>query len=320
MDGLRLPPSPPPFVLREYAHHHSAAQGDTRSDENSVETVFWHPVLVLPDGKAQVSFDLGDAATTYQVSGYAHSLDGRLGAITSTIEARLPLVLEPKLPLEVTASDKIDVPVSIANNTAEQQTVHMKVSPTGLAFLGKSADQEVTVPANERVRRLFRFQPSLPGREGKASVSLEGTAGAFTDKVERTLRVVPEGFPVAGSHSDLLEGAASSDVTLPETWVPGTLKVKVQVYPSTLADLQKGLEGLLREPGGCFEQTSTSNYPNLLILNYLKESDQAKPEIEKKARDMLAHGYQVLTVVRVPAHRQGPKAGLRMVRCSGSSP
>ena len=42
------------------------------------------------------------------------------------------------------------------------------------------------------------------------------------------------------------------------------------VYPSTLADLQKGLEGMLREPGGCFEQTSTSNYPNLLILDYLK--------------------------------------------------
>ena len=66
-------------------------------------------------------------------------------------------------------------------------------------------------------------------------------------------------------------------VTLPETWVKGTLKCQVQVYPSTLADLQKGLEALLREPSGCFEQTSTSNYPNLLILDYLKESDQAKP-------------------------------------------
>src|SRR5262249_3253657 len=58
--------------------------------------------------------------------------------------------------------------------------------------------------------------------------------------------------------------------------------------------LQKGLESLLREPCGCFEQTSSSNYPNVVILNYLKESDQAKPEIQRRARDLLASGYQKL--------------------------
>src|SRR5262249_21257887 len=57
----------------------------------------------------------------------------------------------------------------------------------------------------------------------------------------------------------------------------------------------KGLDALLREPNGCFEQTSTTNYPNLLILDYLKESDQAKPEVERRARDLLARGYQKLT-------------------------
>jgi hypothetical protein len=52
---------------------------------------------------------------------------------------------------------------------------------------------------------------------------------------------------------------------------------------------------MLREPGGCFEQTSTSNYPNLLVLNYLKETDQAKPEVARRAQDLLARGYQMLT-------------------------
>jgi alpha-2-macroglobulin-like protein len=106
---------------------------------------------------------------------------------------------------------------------------------------------------------------------------------------------VPEGFPVVDSRSDMLEGVARHDVVLPETWVHGTLQCQVQVYPSMLADLQKGLESLLREPGGCFEQTSTSNYPNVLILDYLKESNQAKPETERRARDLLAKGYQKLT-------------------------
>src|SRR5262249_54856739 len=125
----------------------------------------------------------------------------------------------------------------------------------------------------------------------------------------KTLPVVPDGFPITCSHSDMLEKTAVHQIVLPEKWVPGTLQCQVNVYPSTLASLQQGLEAMLREPNGCFEQTSTSNYPNLLILDYLKETDQAKPEIERRARDLLVRGYQKLTSFecRVPSEnrRQG---------------
>ena len=75
-----------------------------------------------------------------------------------------------------------------------------------------------------------------------------------------------------------------------------TLKCELQVYPSSLADLQQGLEGLLREPHGCFEQTSTSNYPNVMILNYLKESglEQRQPAAAARARNLLTRGYDKL--------------------------
>ena len=75
------------------------------------ETLYWHPVLVLPDGKGEVSFELCDSVTTFQVTAFAHTLDGRLGAATRKIESRLPFTLSPKLPLEVTASDRLEVPL-----------------------------------------------------------------------------------------------------------------------------------------------------------------------------------------------------------------
>jgi hypothetical protein len=167
------------------------------------------------------------------------------------------------------------------------------MEPTGLSQASDKPEQEMLLGPNQRTRRLFRLQPSII--EGLARVRVVGESKAFAaDAVERTIQVVPEGFPVVGSHSDLLEKVAQVDVNLPETWVPGTLKCQLQVFPSTLADLQKGLEGLLREPGGCFEQTSTSNYPNLLILDYLKESDQANPEVARRARELLDRGYKQL--------------------------
>ena len=68
-------------------------------------------------------------------------------------------------------------------------------------------------------------------------------------------------------------------------------------------------KGCCAEPGGCFEQTSTSNYPNVLILNYLKESEQSKPEVEKRARDLLARGYQKLTSFECTVPGQQKKEG-----------
>ena len=77
-------------------------------------------MLVLPDdGKATLTFDLSDDLTGYQVLVAGHTLDGRIGAVTGTIEVRKPLAVDPKLPQEVSSADKIDVPVGLTNGTNE---------------------------------------------------------------------------------------------------------------------------------------------------------------------------------------------------------
>jgi hypothetical protein len=298
MAGLmKAVPEPEPIVVREYAHlRRPGSDTDLRSD--FVDTICWQPVLVLPDGKGQFSFDLCDSVTTFQVTAYGHTPDGRLGAAKAMLESRLPFAVEPKLPVEVTAGDRIDVPVSIANNTREARPVQVRLTPTGLALEQGKPDEPLTVPADGRARRIFRLRPTLV--QGEARVHIAGTAAPFTDSIVKSLPVVPDGFPVVQARSDVLETAAVNEITLPERWIERTLQCQVQVYPSTLASLQQGLEALLREPNGCFEQTSTTSYPNVLILNYLKESDQARPEVERRARDLLARGYQKLISFECP--------------------
>src|SRR5262249_27075303 len=153
----------------------------------------------------------------------------------------------------------------------------------------------LTLTANGKTRQLFTYAAKPVGNifanqvaqnpaaqtERKGAISIQGkfTPAGF-DSVTRSFQIVPEGFPILVWHSGLLEGNAQKGGSvehtflLPDTWVYGTMECRAQVFPSTLAELQKGLEGLLREPCGCFEQSSTSNYPNVLILNYLKESNQ----------------------------------------------
>jgi hypothetical protein len=289
----------PPLVLREYAHLGDVAKatGEDKTRTDYTETLYWHPVLVLPQGKTEVNFKLCDSVTSFEAVAYAHSLDGRLGAAKQLLVSRLPIVVRHKTPLEVTAGDRLDLPVSISNNSGHPIKAQVLLGKHDNLELVKGDQQaELTIAPDKTLRRFYGFQPMAQQGEARLRVEAKPLTGNYDpDAAEVGFRIVPQGFPIVDARSDVLENSASQTVVLPEKWLKGTLQCRVNVYPSTLADLQKGLEAMLREPCGCFEQTSTSNYPNLLVLDYLKESDLAKPELERRARDLLTRGYSMLT-------------------------
>jgi hypothetical protein len=304
-----------PLVVREYAHARRPASSPGVRDDFT-ETLYWHPVLMLPDGKGTVSFDLCDSVTSFQVTVFAHTLDGRLGAATRTIESQLPFSLAAKVPVEVTTGDRIDVPVAVSNNTDSGREVELKLATNnGLDLLSKARESKLQVNPEGRGREMLSFKPNL--HSGVADLSLECRTAEFRDGLREQIRVVPDGFPVSGASSDLLEASATHRLTLPR-WLPGTLEVRVDVYPSTLADLQKGLAGLLREPHGCFEQSSTANYPNVLILDYLKNDGTPDPALEKQTRDLLDRGYRKLTSFECQERGAGKRQGYEWF--GGSAP
>ena len=73
------------------------------------------------------------------------------------------------------------------------------------------------------------------------------------------------------------------------------MAVTLRAYPSPLADLLSGVESILQEPHGCFEQTSATNYPNTMALQYLQQNQLANPAVTRRAKDFLDRGYQKLT-------------------------
>jgi anti-sigma factor RsiW len=296
-----------PLVVREYAHHRTTSPDGIRRD--FAETLLWQPAVVLADGKADLAFDLNDSVTSFEVLAFGHTLDGRLGASKSTIESRKPFKVEPKLPVEISGRDRLVIPVTLDNATDEPRSLQIDVDAQALKFDGQAL-RSLQLGAQANARELFIVTPAI--EEGEARLRFRGNCSPFEqDAIERTLKIVPAGFPVTGSVSDVLEQRAEANIRLPEEWLKGTLKVRVNVFPSTLASLQKGLEGLLREPCGCFEQTSTSNYPNLLILDYLKSSDQSAklPEIESRALALLDRGYQKLTAFECMKAGQAGREG-----------
>src|SRR5205807_689872 len=87
---------------------------------------------------------------------------------------------------------------------------------------------------------------------------------------------------------------------LPPDAIPDSASWTVKLYPSRFSEIVEGLESIFRAPYGCFEQTSSTTYPNVLALDYLKTVGRLTPEIEIKARIFINAGYQRLLTFEVP--------------------
>ena len=57
---------------------------------------------------------------------------------------------------------------------------------------------------------------------------------------------------------------------------------------------------MLREPSGCFEQASSTNYPNLMVMNYLKEHNVEDPALWRRSGQLLDKGYKMLSGYESP--------------------
>ena len=60
------------------------------------------------------------------------------------------------------------------------------------------------------------------------------------------------------------------------------------------------MDAILRMPNGCFEQTSSATYPNVLALDYMKTTKKLTPEVHAKAEGFIVTGYQRLLTFEVP--------------------
>jgi uncharacterized protein YfaS (alpha-2-macroglobulin family) len=281
------------FVVREYSYRQRQKRGDVRDD--FTETLYWNPLLIADEqGRASIEFDLSDSITTFRITAHTHDNAGGLGTGRGEVMSRRPFYLEPKLPLEVTVGDRIDLPVAVVNGTSNAIDASLDVTLDAVFTLKESGKRSLKLDADSRRRELFPFVVS---RFGSGKVSVTGTAGQHRDAVKRTLNSVPQGFPINESKSGVFSpGESQISFILPEKWQSDSLRVQLKAFPSPVADALQGLAGMLQEPSGCFEQTTSSNYPNTMVLRLLSGSQDKTPADTKlaairRAKDLLGRGY-----------------------------
>jgi hypothetical protein len=265
------------------------------------EALYINPEIITDsDGRASISIPLADSITTWRMAMLASTAHGALGSATSSIKVFQDFFVDLDLPVTLTQGDRVSIPVAVYNYSGEPGDVALQLQKDNwFSLVDDVSDKNIPVFSNRvgaaqftfEARRIGKFKLTLSARmKGKADRS---------DILVREIEVVPNGHELSQVFNGHLETSVQQQLDFPVASIPEASKVYVRLYPGPLSQVIEGMDSLLRMPYGCFEQTSSSTYPNVLALDYMKRTKKLTPEIHAKAEGFIANGYQRLLTFEV---------------------
>ncbi|HEQ60090.1 MAG TPA: hypothetical protein ENN74_00615, partial [Firmicutes bacterium] len=263
------------------------------------ETLLSEPAVITDEngvGRRRVA--IADSITTWRLTGQANTLDGEVGSTTSALRVFQEFFVDIDLPVALTQGDEVTLPVVVYNYLKEDQEVRLALQKEDwFELLEGSYERTLEVQADSVDSSPYRI---LVKDIGPCSLTVYGYGASKSDAVMRTVQVKPNGKEVLESTSDRLDRFVDQTLVIPAEALDGASKILLKIYPGLFSQVLEGMDSILRMPSGCFEQTSSTTYPNLLVLDYMRHTNQINPEIEMRAKQYINLGYQRLFSYEVP--------------------
>jgi hypothetical protein len=262
------------------------------------ETMYWEPEAITDEnGNLVLEIPMADSITTWRLTALASTQDGRLGATTTGIRVFQDFFIDLDLPLALTQGDEISLPVGVFNYLPDSQEVQLVLESADWFELLDEAEKGITIAGNDIDVVYFRIKAKDFGRK---ALKVTAYGSRMSDAIQKEVTIYPNGKQILFSWSDRIpEEGVNQVVDLPDATIAGTQKLQVKIYPGVVSQVVEGLEGILRMPYGCFEQTSSATYPNVLVLDYLEITGQTSPEVQFQAEEYINLGYQRLMTFEV---------------------
>jgi uncharacterized protein YfaS (alpha-2-macroglobulin family) len=258
-------------------------------------------IITDASGAASVSIPIADSITTWRMALTASTARGLLGSGSSSIKVFQDFFADLDLPVTLTQGDRVSLPVAVYNYASAPGEVSLQLQPADwYTLVQDTAEKSLAVEPGRVAGSQFTLEAKRIGKfKLKLAARMKGAASR-ADIVVREVEVIPNGREQSIVFNGRLETAAAHTIDFPAGAISDASKVLVRLYPGPLSQVIEGMDSLLRMPFGCFEQTSSATYPNVLALDYMKRTQKLTPELHAKAEGFIANGYQRLLTFEVP--------------------
>jgi uncharacterized protein YfaS (alpha-2-macroglobulin family) len=263
------------------------------------EALYINPEIITDkDGRASIEIPLADSITTWRMAMLASTAQGALGSGTSSLKVFQDFFVDLDLPVTLTQGDRVSIPVAVYNYSGASGDARLELKPDDwFSLVSDTGAKTVAVESGRVGAAQFTLETK---RIGKFKLTLSASMKGGADIVVREIEVVPNGREQTEVFNGRLDSAVAHEVNFPATAIPDASKLFVRLYPGPLSQVIEGIDAILRMPNGCFEQTSSSTYPNVLALDYMKTTKKLTPEVHAKAEGFIVSGYQRLLTFEVP--------------------
>jgi len=266
------------------------------------EALYVNPEIIADqDGRASIIVPLADSITTWRMAVLASTARGALGSGTSSLKVFQDFFVDLDLPVTLTQGDRVSIPVGVYNYSGTRGDVSLRLQEDDwFSLVDDVAEKSVAVDSARQSGSQFTLEAKRIGKF-KLTLSAQMNGGARrADIVVREIEVIPNGREQNVVYNGRLESGVRHELKFPADSIAEASKIFVRLYPGPLSQVIEGMDSILRMPGGCFEQTSSSTYPNVLALDYMKRTKKLTPEVHAKAEGYIANGYQRLLTFEVP--------------------
>ncbi|XP_071448313.1 thioester-containing protein 1 allele R1 [Hetaerina americana] len=272
-------------------------------------TWFFTNVSSGADGKVTLRRTLPDSMTSWIVSALSLDPVNGIGLLRRqiTIIGKRPFYINVDFPHSVILGEVIAVSVAVTNNMNQDLNVDLSLdnSEGHLEFIENSKKKFSSLLEKKTV---VLVRPSLtvvsvfmakPKQIGAFDIKVYATTStSLRDSKSRRLLVKPEGETIYMNKAVFVDlryakqFTANLTMELPHNFVADSEMISVSSVGDLLGHSISNLAKLIRMPTGCGEQNMAKLVPNIIVLEYLKNTKQLTTAVERKAIELIEMGYQ----------------------------
>mgnify|MGYP003946881429 FL=1 len=189
---------------------------------------------------------------------------GKIFVCSTSIKVQDEIEVFSNIPTNLTVGDFADVNLEFINHGRQQQTV------TYTTYLnGENETNSISLEGGTSKNVVFNLTTSPSIKE----IQFQYTYQFQSIQRNSAQHVIP--VLVKGHHREQVLGGTETSKAVDfevNNVIPGTAQIQLSVLNDFVDMLEVTSKRMIRQPGGCFEQVSSSNYPNLLALKVLQQN------------------------------------------------